>query len=112
MPVLILHQREDPVENFEGAMRLAALLPDASMRPLEGRDHVFRQGQPQIDVVGRAVESFILGREKSVVEGGTSTRTQVTGFAPTRVGTSSWLASTIRTRDAPRVSSLRGQLVL
>ena len=75
MPVLILHQRQDPVEPFDGAMSLAALLPDASVQTLEGKDHLFPPEQPQLDAFARAVESFLLGRERSVAQAGTPTRT-------------------------------------
>jgi class 3 adenylate cyclase len=104
MPVLILHQQHDPLESFDGAMALAALLPNATVQPLAGKDHLFQRGQPQIEAFARAIESFILGQEWSGAEAGTLTRTRTLLFTDLESST----ALTQAVGDAKAQEVLRG----
>ena len=46
VPTLVLHARNDAVVPFEQGRQLAALIPDASFVPLEGKNHILLESEP------------------------------------------------------------------
>ena len=46
VPTLLLHAREDTVTPFEAGRELAAMIPDARLVPLEGKNHILLEGEP------------------------------------------------------------------
>ena len=62
VPVLVLHRREDAVLPFEAGRVLAARIPRARFVPLEGRNHLLLQFDPEWPIFVSEVRRF-LGHE-------------------------------------------------
>ncbi len=60
-PTLVLHRRGDRVTPFEWGRRLAAAIPDARFVPLEGDNHLFLAGEPELAAFFDAIRDFVRG---------------------------------------------------
>lgn len=58
-PTLVLHARDDRALGFEHARLLATRIPDASLVPLESRNHILLAGEPAWDVFMDEVRAFM-----------------------------------------------------
>jgi pimeloyl-ACP methyl ester carboxylesterase/DNA-binding CsgD family transcriptional regulator len=63
VPTLVLHKRGDMRIPFEEGLRFAALIPDARLVPLEGRSHLFLEGEPALDQFLFEVDAFLAAGE-------------------------------------------------
>ena len=83
VPTLVMHVAADPLEDFAGGQRLAALIPGARLLSLDGTDHLLRGNQAEtetfvaelVDFVGAPPEakptspaSDLSPREREVIE--------------------------------------------
>ena len=59
MPTLVLHRRGDMRIPFEEGRRVAAMIPDARLVPLEGRNHLLLESEPAFDQFLREVDAFL-----------------------------------------------------
>ena len=59
IPVLVLHSRGDLRVPFEEGRRLAALIPDARFVPLESRNHLLLEAEPEFGHFVSEVEAFL-----------------------------------------------------
>jgi pimeloyl-ACP methyl ester carboxylesterase/DNA-binding CsgD family transcriptional regulator len=59
VPTLVLHKRGDLRIPFEEGRRVAAMIPDARLVPLEGRNHLLLEGEPAFDQFVDELEAFL-----------------------------------------------------
>ena len=62
-PTLVLHSRGDMRMPFEEGRKLAALIPNARLVPLESRNHILLEGEPAFDHFVTEVEAFLAADE-------------------------------------------------
>ena len=65
-PTLVLHSRGDMRMPFEEGRKLAALIPNARLVPLESRNHILLEGEPAFDQFVTEVEAFLATDEATV----------------------------------------------
>ncbi|MCZ6707606.1 MAG: alpha/beta fold hydrolase [Chloroflexi bacterium] len=58
-PTLVLHVAADPLEEFAGGQRLAALIPGARLLSLDGTDHLLRANQPETETFVAELVNFV-----------------------------------------------------
>jgi class 3 adenylate cyclase len=58
-PTLVIHRRGDAAVPFERGRELAARIPRARFLPLEGRNHAFLEGEPELAQYNDAIEDFL-----------------------------------------------------
>jgi len=58
-PALVVHQRHDAMIPFANGQRMAALLPNARLLPLEGRNHMILPDEPAWEVFVTEVREFL-----------------------------------------------------
>jgi pimeloyl-ACP methyl ester carboxylesterase/DNA-binding CsgD family transcriptional regulator len=58
-PTLVLHSRSDMRIPFDEGRRLAALIPNARLVPLESRNHILLEGEPAFDQFVTEVDAFL-----------------------------------------------------
>ena len=61
VPTLVLHRRGDAVSPFAGGRELASLIPEARFLPLEGDNHLFLDGESELNRFIDSVDEFVLG---------------------------------------------------
>jgi class 3 adenylate cyclase/pimeloyl-ACP methyl ester carboxylesterase len=59
-PALVIHRRGDAVVPYPLGRELASLIPGARLLTLEGNNHAFTRGEPEIFEMLNAVEEFVL----------------------------------------------------
>ena len=63
VPTLVLHKRADMRIPFEEGRRLAALIPEARLVTLEGRNHLLPEGDPAFEQFVTEVDAFLAADE-------------------------------------------------
>jgi class 3 adenylate cyclase len=59
VPTLVLHRRGDQSVPFEAGRDLASHIPQARFVPLEGDNHLYLEGEPDVQAFFDAVEEFL-----------------------------------------------------
>lgn len=80
VPTLILHARGDAMIPFEEGRRLAALIPDSTFVPLEGRNHILLETEPAWAHFVAEVTAFIDEAPTTSLDAGD--RNAVAGLSP------------------------------
>ena len=65
VPTLVLHRRGDAVSPFAGGRELASLIPGARFLPLDGDNHLFLDGERELDNFTDAIDEFVLGQPRA-----------------------------------------------
>jgi DNA-binding CsgD family transcriptional regulator/alpha-beta hydrolase superfamily lysophospholipase len=63
IPTLVLHRRGDVRIPYEEGRRLAAMIPDARLVTLEGRNHLLLEGEPAFEQFLSEVDAFLAADE-------------------------------------------------
>ena len=63
-PTLVVHRREDGVMPFDQGRELASLIPGARFLPLDGKNHLFLQGEEELSGFVAAIDEFIRGIQR------------------------------------------------
>jgi class 3 adenylate cyclase len=58
-PTLVVHRRNDAVVPFDQGRELASLIPGARFLPLDGKNHLFLQGEEELSNFVAAIDEFI-----------------------------------------------------
>jgi len=66
VPTLVLHRRDDMRIPFEEGRRLAAMIPDAHLVTLEGRNHLLLEGEPAFEQFLSEVDAFLAADEDAL----------------------------------------------
>lgn len=66
VPTLVLHRRDDQRIPFEEGRRLAAMIPDARLVTLEGRNHLLLEGEPAFEQFLSEVDAFLAADEDAL----------------------------------------------
>jgi class 3 adenylate cyclase len=59
VPTLVVHRRADGVVPFESGRELASLIPGARFLPLDGKNHLFLQGEEELSNFVAAIDEFV-----------------------------------------------------
>ncbi len=59
-PTLVIHRRGDLIAPYPLGRELASLIPGARLHTLEGNNHMFTWGEPEVFEMFTAVENFVL----------------------------------------------------
>ena len=59
VPTLVLHRRGDMRIPFEEGRRIAGLIPDARLVPLDGRNHLLLEGEPAFEQFLTEIDAFL-----------------------------------------------------
>lgn len=70
IPTLVLHRRDDLRIPFEEGRRLAAMIPDAHLVTLEGRNHLLLEGEPAFEQFLSEVDAFLAAGEDGLARKG------------------------------------------
>ncbi len=58
-PTLVIHRRGDAIVPYSLGRELASLIPGARLQTLEGNNHAFLRGEPELFEMLEAVENFL-----------------------------------------------------
>jgi pimeloyl-ACP methyl ester carboxylesterase/DNA-binding CsgD family transcriptional regulator len=67
IPTLVLHRRDDQRIPFEEGRRLAAMIPEARLVTLEGRNHLLLEGEPAFEQFLSEVDAFLAADDDAAV---------------------------------------------
>ena len=59
IPTLVMHRRGDQRIPFEEGRRLAAMIPDARLVTMEGRNHLLLEGEPAFEQFFTEIDAFL-----------------------------------------------------